>query len=351
LLTEPDSNNPDTDPPNQPHVVAIFALVGMSITGLMAIIGLFNKSFLLAATLFFASFTYFVGYYLYTRHGKKRLSSAIVLYSLYILMVYLVLTGGVASTGPLWVFIVAPVSVYIHGLRRGLLDIALFLIIICTIMYVPQSFFSHAEYSSEFRVRFILSFLTVVFLSALYEYSREKWFNHTLELSKKYQQLALFDPLTKLSNRRNAHMLLQQEQSRVERNNNAAAILLCDVDHFKQINDKYGHAAGDFVLVELAKLFNQTVRHQDNVARWGGEEFLFILPQTNAQNALVIANKLRLAVADKQFVFGEHSLAVTVSFGVAEITPNLDIDQSINIADKYLYAAKDAGRNQVYPQV
>ena len=350
MLTEPKTNNTETDPPNQPHVVAIFALVGMSITGLMAVVGLINKSFLLASTLFVASFTYFIGYYLYTRHGRTRLSSAIVIYSLYVLMVYLVFTGGVASTGPLWVFIVAPVSVYIHGLKRGLIDIAIFLSVICFIMYMPQNVLSQANYSPEFRIRFILSFLTVVFLSALYEYSREKWFNHTLELSKKYQQLALLDPLTKLSNRRNAQLLLQQERSRVTRNQSCASVLICDVDHFKQVNDEHGHSAGDIVLMELAKIFTHTIRHQDNVARWGGEEFLFILPQTNAPNAHVIAEKLRNAVAHHEFKVNDKKLKVTLSFGIAEIDTHQDIDQTINIADKHLYTAKNTGRNQVFPR-
>ena len=117
-------------------------------------------------------------------------------------------------------------------------------------------------------------------MSALYEYSREQSFKHTLELSQKYQHLAHYDPLTQLSNRRDALSILKREQARIIRSKEPSSIIICDIDHFKKINDQYGHNAGDAVLIDLAKIFTQNIREQDCVARWGGEEFLFILPQT-----------------------------------------------------------------------
>ncbi len=335
----------------QSHVVPLFALVGMFITGVMGIIGLFNDNIILASALFFASFIYFVGYYTFKKLDNNALSSAIVLYSLYLLMFYLVFTGGVENTGPLWIYIVAPVSVFIHGLKRGLIDIGVFVIIICLIMFLPNDVLQHANYSIEFKSRLIYSFLTITFLSALYESSRNMSFQHTLELSKKYQHLAHFDPLTQLSNRRDVLAKLTQEQARLVRNKEPLTIILCDVDYFKKINDQYGHSAGDQVLIELAQIFSQNIREQDCVARWGGEEFLFMLPQTQESNAYVIAEKIQTKVQACNVSYQQENITVTVSMGIAQLNAGQSIDELINSADKYLYQAKNAGRNEIFPKL
>ena len=343
-------NKSKSNDDHQPQVVAVFALVGMFITGVMGLVSLVNQDLILASALLFASAVYFGGYYGYKKYGYIRVSSAIVLYSLYILMFYLVYSGGVEQTGPLWIFIVAPVSVHLHGLRRGLIDIAVFIVIISSIMFMPTDILAHAAYSTEFKFRLLLSFLTVTFLSGLYEYSREQFYNRTLELTKKYQQLAHFDPLTQLSNRRDALGILKQEQARAVRNKEPFAIILCDVDHFKKINDQYGHNAGDTVLVELAKIFSQNIREVDCVSRWGGEEFLFILPKTSAQSASVIAEKIQAKLNEQVIYYENKKIAVTASMGIEQFSEKQSIDELINQADKFLYLAKDAGRNQIFPK-
>lgn len=350
LQNHTEINHLDNETLQQPHVVSLFALVGMSITGVMGLIGLFDHNFFLASALFFASFIYFIGYYTYKKHNNVELSSAITLYSLYILMFYLVYSGGVEQTGPLWIYIVAPVSVFIHGLKRGLIDMAFFVAVVCTIMYMPSDIFTHAIYSPEFKLRLIYSFLTVTFLSALYEYSREQSYKHALELSKKYQQLAHFDPLTQLSNRRDALSILKREQARKTRSKETLSIILCDVDHFKKVNDLYGHNAGDAVLVDLAKIFSQSIRKQDSVARWGGEEFLFILPQTSAMSANVFAEKIQHSLQKHPVHYEGKTINVTVSMGIEQFNSRQSIDEVINNADRYLYQAKNSGRNQIFPK-
>jgi len=350
LDEQPPINSLHNEELQQAHVVSLFALVGMSITAVMGFIGLLNNNFILAASLFFASFVYFLGYYAYKKYNNVALSSAIILYSLYLLMFYLIYSGGVENTGPLWIFIVAPVSVFIHGLKRGLIDIAVFVLIISTLMFMPTDIIAHAPYSTEFKLRILYSFLTVTFLSALYEYSRDKSYKHTLELSKKYQQLAHCDPLTQLSNRRDALCILKQEQARMIRSKEPLSIIICDVDYFKKINDLYGHNAGDAVLVELAKIFTDNIREQDCVARWGGEEFLFILPQTLAQNANVFAVKIHEKLQNHLVDYEGKEIKVTVSMGIEQFNGNQSIDEIINSADKYLYQAKNSGRNQIFPK-
>lgn len=344
-------SNSKIEEPYKATIVAIFALVGMFICTTMALIGVLNGNYPLASTLFVASLIYLIGFYICKKHNNVLISSAIILYSLYTLMFYLVFTGGVEQTGPLWIFIVAPVSVFIHGLKRGLLDLVVFIIIIALIMYIPTDLSMHATYPETFKLRLIYSFITIVFLSALYEYTREFSLKQTLELSRKYEQLAHIDPLTSLSNRRAALDILKREQSRIARNKAVFSVLICDVDKFKHINDKYGHNAGDAVLVELAKIFTEQIREQDMVSRWGGEEFLFILPQTKAKNAFVIAEKIRLKVAESPILYQNIDINLNVSIGIAQCESTSNIDELINRADNYLYQAKESGRNQTQPQM
>jgi diguanylate cyclase (GGDEF)-like protein len=334
----------------QTHVISLFSLVGMSMTFVMGVISLFNSNYVLTITLFVSSIIYCLAYVALKKYNKLNLSSFIIIYSLYILMFYLVFTGGVEQTGPLWIFIVAPVSVYVLGLSYGLVNLLFFISVVAIIMFSPIEMPQYATYSTEFKVRLILSFLTTTFLSALYEYSRMLSYNSALKLGKKYQQLALSDPLTTLANRRNALTILQQEKSRVSRNNESLSVLLCDLDHFKMVNDKYGHNCGDIVLTELAQVFKQSVRQQDCVARWGGEEFLFILPQTSAEQAFIIAEKIRTNVQHHKVLFHKQEISLTISMGISQLTDNQTIDELINNADRYLYQAKKNGRNQVYPQ-
>lgn len=334
----------------QPHIVALFALVGMSITGVMAIIAFYNNNILLGTALIIASFIYFIGYFVYIKFKNSALSSVIVLYSLYLLMFYLVYTGGVANSGPLWIFIVAPVSLIIHGFKRGLFDISIFITIVGIIMFMPTEIIAHPAYNKEFKLRLIYSFLTVTFLSALYEYLRQQSVKRILELTKEYRKLAHFDPLTHLSNRRDALIILKREQARMLRTKEPLSVALCDIDHFKKVNDNYGHNAGDAVLVDLAKIFSDSIREQDCVARWGGEEFLFIFPQTSAKNAYIITDKIKQKVQEHLIHYHGEKIKVTFSMGIEEIHNNQSADEVINSADKYLYQAKNSGRNQIFPK-
>lgn len=144
--------------------------------------------------------------------------------------------------------------------------------------------------------------------------------------------------------------MIEQEQRRMSRNKQAMSIILCDVDHFKKVNDQYGHNTGDAVLVSLAETFTQLIRKQDTIVRWGGEEFLFVLPETSAENAYILSQKIHQVLQDQLIDVEGIKIAVTVSMGVTEMHGNQAFDEIINQADKHLYEAKRAGRNQTMPK-
>jgi diguanylate cyclase (GGDEF)-like protein len=162
------------------------------------------------------------------------------------------------------------------------------------------------------------------------------------------ERLATTDPLTGLYNRRQFFFLAQQEFQQAQRYGRPLAAILFDIDSFKQVNDTYGHATGDQVICNVAWLALSSLRQVDILGRYGGEEFVIVLVETNAEGAEIIANRLRTVIAENAQPGQARLPGVTVSAGVAEINlaqPD-SLDQLLQRADKALYVAKEAGRNQ-----
>jgi diguanylate cyclase (GGDEF)-like protein len=158
---------------------------------------------------------------------------------------------------------------------------------------------------------------------------------------------ATTDPLTGLDNRSQLRSRALGELRKARRRGASTVLILADVDHFKRINDEQGHAAGDRVLVSLAALLRANLREVDILARWGGEEFLALLPDTSAIAAVQVAERLRQAVAATRIDVVGHLLEVTMSFGIAEIADPEDLDAATVRADRALYLSKREGRDRV----
>ncbi len=178
--------------------------------------------------------------------------------------------------------------------------------------------------------------------------------NLTRELEKKNKildNLANIDGLTGIYNHRYFQTVLDQEISRSLRYNNSISILMIDIDHFKQINDTYGHQVGDFVLAEFSKTLQEHIRKYDILARYGGEEFVIILPESTTEQALIVAEKLRTILEQTTFQDNREKYQVTASFGLSSCSPatedSFDKNTLLHQADQALYEAKDKGRNQV----
>lgn len=170
------------------------------------------------------------------------------------------------------------------------------------------------------------------------------------------QQESITDPLMKIFNRRYMDRRLKEEILRAQRYNLALTVLLLDIDYFKRLNDTHGHHAGDRVLEFLGKLILNTVRDSDIVARYGGEEIMIILPNTDGENGLLLAERLRVKIAHSAIEITPSTTAdpvilkITVSIGSAELNKEVSCALSLlQYADKALYQAKEQGRNQVIP--
>ncbi len=161
--------------------------------------------------------------------------------------------------------------------------------------------------------------------------------------------MAFYDSLTKVFMRRYFEAWLAQEFARVKRYHTDLSLMLVDIDHFKKINDHYGHQAGDFVLRELAQTIKISVREADVVARYGGEEFAICLPETTVEKAKFSAERIRKAIEKKRFIYEGNKISVTVSIGIASFSksPEDSVDKFITDADVALYISKESGRNCV----
>jgi diguanylate cyclase (GGDEF)-like protein len=160
-------------------------------------------------------------------------------------------------------------------------------------------------------------------------------------------EMASTDPLTQLKNRRAISDVIKREEGRVRRGPHQLSFILCDLDHFKRINDTRGHDVGDLVLTTVSQALSGGIRDVDYIARWGGEEFLAVLPDTDEQGAMVVAERLRSKVATLQTQAGGQALPISMTLGVATKLPGETAEQTIARADAALYEGKRSGRNRV----
>ena len=325
-------------------------MVGMSITFALGISAMIDNDRVLGIVLLSSSALFGLCKALLL-HSKVLynhvLAPFILVVSLAGLMLYLVITGGVANTGPLWIYVLPPVAMFFAGVVYGVITVAVFITLCSYILFAADGWFVVAHYTTEFKLRLLYSFATVTFLSAFYEHSRQTSFNIVKDLSDKFEKQAQQDTLTRLPNRRGIQQFIEFESARARRQKKPLTLILCDIDRFKRVNDQYGHDGGDVVLKHVSDLFKASIREQDGVARWGGEEFLFVLPDTEESNAVVLAEKVRETLATSPVDIQQKNVVITASFGVAQIDFEQGLDKALTLADKALYKAKEKGRNKV----
>ena len=161
------------------------------------------------------------------------------------------------------------------------------------------------------------------------------------------RELSMIDDLTHVYNRRYMTSRMRSEAGRITRHHETMALLIVDIDNFKSINDTYGHNCGDTVIRHVARTMSRLLRPEDTVARWGGEEFLILLPQTHLHGATATAEKIRRILAKESVSWENVAVAITVTIGVAEYAPRISMNDNIRRADDALYEGKATGKNRV----
>jgi diguanylate cyclase (GGDEF)-like protein len=168
------------------------------------------------------------------------------------------------------------------------------------------------------------------------------------QLQDELRQLATTDELTGLANRRHFMELAQTEYRRAQRFQHPLSIALIDIDHFKDINDSFGHSAGDQVLRSMAEVFLKNVREIDVLARLGGDEFVLLLPAANGLQAYEVVERARTALQSQPISVNDASVTIRISAGIASLTQDETFDGFMIRADQALYRAKESGRNRIH---
>ena len=209
------------------------------------------------------------------------------------------------------------------------------------------------NYFTDEHVRLMTAFADQVVIAIknarLYNSLQEE-LQHGKEMEEELRRLATTDDLTGCFNRRYFMELAHNEYQRSIRYHHPLSIIMLDIDHFKRINDTYGHPAGDKVLIQIVQLCQKNIRSHDLLARYGGEEFILLLPETCAKDAQALAERLRMEL-EKQPIHKEGNIVIhtTVSMGIATLSPqrSIPLEKLLAYADEALYHSKENGRNQV----
>ncbi len=305
---------------------------------------------ILSISLFLSVFILSINYFFIFK-SKINLASNIIVYLFFTLFIYLVYSGGINDSGILWIYAFPVITLMLHNLKQGIMEVLLFILAILAIFVFSNHINIIANYSYELKIRIIFSFLLVFFLTSLYEYTNNDMFIKMDKISKKLEDISLIDTLTNVYNRRGIYKYIKKTMLQAKETHSKFSLLLLDIDHFKKINDTYGHLAGDQVLKDTALIIKNTIRKSDIIARWGGEEFLILLPNTTKEESFDIAEKIRKNIKSKQYNFFKDKVSVTVSIGISEDNRSCKIDNIVGEADKNMYIAKESGRDRVYPKL
>ncbi len=278
-------------------------------------------------------------------HQKIHITSSLTGLAVLAMVFSIVYTGGYANTGLYWAY-PFPITLFVfYGPFRGLIVNLVMFVVIFVMVNNPQLI--TAEYRPEEVARFTPTYLVNLFLCFIAEFFRNRSHNELSTINLDRLKLANTDALTSLPNRRFIDSVFMDAAKNDPNSHFPMTIVAMDIDHFKRVNDTYGHDTGDMVLKHMARLFRKNVRELDVVARIGGEEFLIIFPRTNKTLGLRIAEKIRRIVEDNPYKENEFAIDLSISLGCTEVNKYVFIEEAVKQADEYLYTAKARGRNTI----
>ncbi|MDX1456935.1 MAG: GGDEF domain-containing protein [Marinobacter sp.] len=251
------------------------------------------------------------------------------------------------GAGVMWLFAYPPIVFYISDARVGIISCIGGWLGLALLFSPLGTAIFQTPYTASFSLIMITALGFEMATCYVLDQSRRRSKLGLIKLANQFEYAAKHDALTGLANRREGHARLDAEYERYLRNRRGFSTLLLDIDLFKSVNDNYGHQAGDRMILLVANSLKAECRRVDTLARWGGEEFLVLLPETSNDVAIQIANRIRQSIASQSIEYEGQNIAATVSVGVATIQGSESIDRMLQRADEALYEAKTQGRNQV----
>jgi len=193
----------------------------------------------------------------------------------------------------------------------------------------------------------MLRYFNISVVFTMFAYLSSYYYRSIVATQKRLSKLAMTDSMTGLYNRRHIMNVIDYEAVRQKRSSAPLSLIIVDLDHFKSINDRYGHETGDAVLIVVSQLIRKSIREQDSAARWGGEEFLIVLPDTDLEQAILIAQRIREMVATNAVTVDGQTIFTSATLGVSVYQGGETTSKAIARADELLYEGKKAGRNRV----
>lgn len=275
------------------------------------------------------------------RYQKTRAASLFVASGLWMFSCYLTVTGGVNGTGVFFSFSLVVLMIMMAGWRPGmLLGLGYCAVVFVVFIADPGFAFDYPE-STEIRIGASTAF--IVLLTLVAEWIHVQSYSAIKVTAEHHQRNSLTDSLTTLLNRSG----LEQELRRWANAKQPAVVALIDIDHFKSINDEYGHDVGDKVLSAFAKVLRNNLKQEDIVSRWGGEEFIVVFTDVPEKKAAKVLDALRILVESRTFTFADQEVRLQFSAGLASFEGESGFHHGLKRADQRVYRAKRAGRNQV----
>ena len=278
-----------------------------------------------------------IGYYLCKQERNQKL----VRYGVASALLIMATVGAVYKldgyNGQMWVPVLPLLFSFLVGVRSGNIFSAIYLLVYSMSYFSFEKLHGVAPIEFEFWSMAVIAFIFVLVVTALFQKEIQKDKKHLSDVAK-------FDFLTQLLNRRGFVPRIEEEVSRVDRYPGDLSIIVSDIDSFKLVNDNFGHGVGDKLLAEFAQILLAHTRSSDLVARWGGEEFVVLAPNTEMTACLDLAEKLKSVVEEHSFKDVGH---ITSSFGVTQFQQSEDWSEFFDRADTNLLKAKHAGKNRV----
>jgi diguanylate cyclase (GGDEF) domain len=272
---------------------------------------------------------------------------ALLLGTLAVLGVYLVVSESSPEGSLYWHMLYPSMLMLCLGLRRGTVCFFIFFALLLLAFATPLHFKLPEPLSWQIRLRFMIAVLGAFAYSWCAEFFRFRTQHKLGQTMHRLERDSLTDPLTGLGNRRDFHNYCKWLYEEFGEKPMPFSLAIADLDHFKKVNDNYGHEVGDKVLRHVAKLLGAQIRASDRLFRWGGEEFLILMPGTSAPDARLALDRMCRTVEKTPFRAGDLEVPFTISIGLYSGMMQQDLTQQIHKADQNLYAAKVSGRNKV----